>query len=74
MVYLTIGELYKNVFGYIESLSFSIQDNTTWANFDGGSSKDTSAYPSIIDVSLSMKIIENHTVNSETKTFKYNFI
>ncbi len=73
LVYLTIGELYKNVFGYIESLSFSIQDNTTWANFDGGSSKDTSAYPSIIDVSLSMKIIENHTVNSETKTFKYNF-
>ncbi len=73
LVYLSIGELYKNVFGYIESLSFSIQDNTTWANFDGGLEKDTSAYPSIIDVSVSMKIIENHTVNSETKTFKYNF-
>lgn len=73
LVYLSIGDLYKNVFGYIESLSFSIQENVTWANFDNGSSKDTTSYPSIVDVSVSMKVIENHSVDSGTKTFKYNF-
>ena len=76
LVYVTIGELYKNMFGYIESLSFSIQDSVTWANFDNGGSKDTTAYPSIIDVSIGLKIIENHKSEKSdtgTVTYKYNF-
>lgn len=73
LVYVTIGELYKNVFGYIESLSFSIQDNVTWANFDNGGSKDITSYPSIVDVSIGLKIIENHTVDTSTSTYRYNF-
>ena len=75
LVYLTIGDMYKNIFGFIESLSFNIEDNTTWANFDNGGSKDTSAYPSVIDVSISMKIIENHKTETKegTTTYRYNF-
>jgi hypothetical protein len=75
LVYLTIGDMYKNVFGFIESLSFNIEDNTSWSNFDNGGSNDKSAYPSIIDVSIGMKIIENHqsNANNGTITYKYNF-
>lgn len=75
LVYLTIGDLYKNIFGFIESLSFSIEDNVPWSNFDNGSSKNTSAYPSIISVSIGMKIIENQKIESGegTQVYKYNF-
>lgn len=89
LVYLTIGDMYKNVYGYIESLSFSVEDNTVWpsadpnGNQDGrgtlqqffGLENDNTLYPSVIDVSIGMKIIENH--KTETKAgitkYKYNF-
>lgn len=90
LVYLTIGDLYKKTFGYIESLSFNIEDNATWPNADanGGSEgtgifgafglkKDNTLYPSVIDVSIGMKLIENHTTEkSKTGTvtkYKYDF-
>jgi len=88
LVYLTIGDLYNNAFGYIESLSFSIDDNVTWPNSDAngnsegtglygllGIKKDNTLYPSVIDVSISMKLIENHEtekVGTVTK-YKYDF-
>lgn len=88
LVYLTIGDLYNKVFGYIDSLSFSIDDNTTWPNADAngasagtgiygyfGINKDNKLYPSVIDVSISMKLIENHKtekVDTVTK-YKYDF-
>lgn len=82
LVYLSIGDLYKNMFGYMESLSFSIDDNTTWPNndvdadgstFDGSPNPDM-LYPSVIHVSINMKIIENQKVEKGTITkYKYNF-
>jgi len=75
LVKITIGSLYKQIPGYIESLSFTIEDNTSWPSVDMYD-EDTKAflYPSIVDVSLSLKIIENHTIASnETKTYRYNF-
>jgi hypothetical protein len=89
LVYLTIGDMYKDVYGFIESLSFSVEDNTVWPNADAnggqdgrdplqtifGVKNDTTLYPSVIDVSIGMKIIENH--KTETKNgitrYKYNF-
>jgi hypothetical protein len=76
LVYVTIGDLYKNMFGYIESLSFSIQDGVTWANFVNEESKDKTSYPSVIDVSIGLKIIENHSSDKSdagTVTYRYNF-
>lgn len=90
LVYLTIGDMYKNVYGYIENLSFSVEDNTVWPSADPnggqdgrdplqtifGVKNDTTLYPSVIDVSISMKIIENHkteTVNGGITRYKYNF-
>jgi hypothetical protein len=89
LFYLSIGDMYKNVYGYIESLSFEIDDNTVWPNADPngaqdgrhpiyvkfGLNNDNTLYPSVIDVQIGMKIIENHKTVTEggiTK-YKYNF-
>jgi hypothetical protein len=87
LVKVSIGSLYKNIPGYIESLSFQIDDNTVWPNpilYDRDKTyrekakdkiKTEFLYPSIVDVSISMKIIETHNIESGTgtKTYRYNF-
>jgi hypothetical protein len=89
LVYLTIGDMYKDVYGYIESLSFSVEDNTVWPTDDPngkqagrsiiqqltGLKNDATLYPSIIDVSIDMKIIENHKTEktNDITRYKYNF-
>jgi hypothetical protein len=78
LFYLTIGDMYKNLYGYIESLSFEIDDNTVWPNGDpnGYNSADNTLYPSVIDVQIGMKIIENHkteTTEGGITKYKYNF-
>jgi hypothetical protein len=78
LFYLTIGDMYKNIYGYIESLSFEIDDNTVWPNGDpnGYNSADNTLYPSVIDVQIAMKIIENHkteTTEGGITKYKYNF-
>jgi hypothetical protein len=73
LISFSIGDLYKDMFGYMESLSFSIDDNTVWSNFNpkNESDGDNTLYPSVMDVSIGIKIIENHKI--EDKQFKYNF-
>jgi hypothetical protein len=78
LFYLTIGDMYKNVYGYIESLSFEIDDNTVWPNGDpnGDKTGDNTLYPSVIDVQIGMKIIENHkteTTKGGITKYKYDF-
>lgn len=81
---VSVGDMYKNVFGYMESLSFNVEDTTTWSNFapNGAGKGDNpflgnsvSLYPSMIEASISIKIIENHkTENVDgTQTYRYNF-
>ena len=79
---LSIGGLYKNVFGFVENLSFSIDDNVSWAsadpNFSRNDEGDAQGYPTVIDVSFGMKIIENPSVvdskkSPGVKVYKYNF-
>jgi hypothetical protein len=71
--------MYKNVFGYMESLSFNVEDATTWSNFapdgSGVNGKNSSLYPSVIEASISIRIIENHTTEKVdgTTTYRYNF-
>jgi hypothetical protein len=78
LFYLTIGDMYKNIYGYMESLSFEIDDNTVWPSGDpnGDGSGDNTLYPSVIDVQIGMKIIENHkteTTKGGITKYKYNF-
>ena len=75
LFYLTIGDVYKNVFGLLENISFQVEDNVNWPTL-GVEDIDNYMYPSVIDVSLSMKIIENHKVEKTdggiTK-YRYDF-
>jgi hypothetical protein len=69
LVYLTINGLYENILGVIDSLSFSIDDNVSWATttpdyFNGTNEKP---YPTVINVSLGMKIIEHPTISKDNK-------
>lgn len=71
LIYLTINGLYDNLFGFIESLSISIEDGVSWGttsnNYMNGS--DTKPYPTVINVSIGMKIVHN----PEVKENKYIF-
>lgn len=67
-VYLTIGGLYKRILGAVESLSISIEDNITWQ-----SDKNNEQYPSVINVSFGMKVIENHIIKKGKTTTRYAY-
>ena len=82
LFYFSVGDVYTNVLSLLESISFNIEDNVSWPNFQPNGIKadkdgDNILYPSVIDASLSIKIIEQHlhSVDSgtDTKTYKYNF-
>lgn len=80
LFYFSVGDMYKNVLSHLESISVNVEDNVSWPNFQpNGKSATNSAdeilYPSVVDVALSIKIIEQnlHSVDSATKTYKYNF-
>lgn len=76
LVHLNIEGLYNNVLGIVDSIGFTIDDNTVWANDNQymESDGDSSLYPSMINVSISMKLIENHKINKgEVNTYRYNF-
>jgi hypothetical protein len=81
LIELSINGLYEKIFGFIDSLSFSIDDNTSWSTTDPnmvGNGASNQLYPSVINVSFSMKIIENpqldnHLTKPDTKVYRYNF-
>jgi hypothetical protein len=67
-VYLTIGGLYKRILGAVDSLSIAIEDNIVWQN-----DINNEPYPSVINVSFSMKVIENHTIKKGKTTTRYAY-
>ena len=80
LFYFSVGDVYTNVLSLLESISFNIEDTVSWPNFQPNGIKadkdvDSILYPSVIDVSLSIKIIEQglHSIDTATKTYKYNF-
>ena len=80
LFYLSIGDMYKNMFGFIETLSFTVDDNITWPTIeahevsaDFSSYGHTTMYPSVVTVSISMKIIENHKTEQENGITKYRY-
>lgn len=78
LIEITIGNLYKNILGVIDSLSFTIEDDISWASGDVNMEGSDTAYPTVINVSFAMKIIERHTVdesilNTGTRIMKYDF-
>jgi hypothetical protein len=67
--------MYKNVFGLLENISFQVEDTVTWPSL-GTEDESNYMYPSVIDVSISMKLIENHKVEKTAggiTKYRYNF-
>ena len=79
LIELSINGYYKNLFGFITQLEFSIDDNTSWAtthpNMDSAVESINGLYPTVINVSFGMTIIENHNITKgrTTKVMRYNF-
>jgi len=76
LIELTINGLYNNIFGFITQLEFSIDDATSWAATEWfGNETENKLYPTVINVSFGMTIIENHQLvkGKVTNTIRYNF-
>ena len=74
---LSIKSLYTDIFGIVDTLSFSVDDNTTWAT-SVSDDDNMSMLPSVINVQFGMKIIEsanNYNIvdKADKKIFRYNF-
>lgn len=69
LVYLTINGLYEKLLGVVDTLSFSIDDTTSWASAteDIQGKTSTKPYPTVINVSLGMKIIEHPAISKDNK-------
>ena len=76
LIELSINGLYNNMFGFITTLEFSIDDNTSWAATEWfGDETENKLYPTVINVSFGMTIIENHQLvkGKTTNVIRYNF-
>ncbi len=66
LLYLTISGYYKKLFGFIDGLNISVDDSVPWPTadpkFDGVTIEP---YPAVINVSISMKIIETVSVGKD---------
>ena len=60
---LTIGDMYDKVPGYINSLSYTVDDNTTW-DIDHGSQ-----LPKVLDVEVTFTHIGRHILAGQGKHF-----
>jgi len=76
LIELSINGLYNNLFGFITQLEFSIDDTTSWAATEWfGDETENKLYPTVINVSFGMTIIENQQLidGKTTKVIKYDF-
>lgn len=73
---LSVKSIYNNVFGIVDNLSFSIDDEAPWATFLDNNGKKQ-IIPTVISVNFSMKVIENQKSlgieMGKTSVFNYNF-
>ncbi len=71
LIYLSIDGYYKDIFGIMDTLSISIEDNTSWALNDFEEDSKDKPYPTVVNISFGMKVIENPVIKD--KRFNYNF-
>ena len=71
---LSIGDLYKNITGFISNLSISVPQEASWATSNPNFLKENAnvVYPTFVNVSFEMTVIENHKINSDD-TITYRF-
>lgn len=77
-IFLTVKSFYNDLFGFVDSLSFTIDDNISWANFEGNiqqeSETNKEATPSVINVQFGMTIIDSkNSLGYKDNKFNYDF-
>ncbi len=74
-IQLSIGDLYKNLKGFVSNLSITVPQDAPWATSNPNFLKVNTniVYPTFVDVSFEMTIIENHNIDGENETIAYQF-
>ncbi len=77
LVEFSITGLYTKLFGFVEELGISIEDNTSWATIGNESGSYMSGtneapYPTIFDISLGFKIIPNIKIENNKYIYDFN--
>jgi hypothetical protein len=73
LIKLTLGNMYVGKTGFIESLSYTIDDNGTWEiglDASGNIDSDLKNYklPRVVDVGLTIKFVENKSTTNKIGT------
>jgi len=73
IIKITLGNMYVGKTGFIESLSYTIDDNVPWEiglEADGSKDSDLKNYklPRVVDVSVTIKFIENKSTTNTVGT------
>jgi hypothetical protein len=72
LVYFSITGLYNNLFGFVDELSFTIDDNISWATEGMGvDGIKSSPYPTVFDVSIGFKVIPKININKKESKYTY---
>ena len=74
-IQLSIGALYNNLKGFISNLSITVPQDAPWATSNPNFLKENvnMVYPTFVDVSFEMTIIENHILNpNEGITYRFD--
>lgn len=75
IIELSIGDLYRNLKGFVSNLSITVPQDTPWATSNPNflPNNVNTIYPTFVDVSFEMTIIENHKINNDnTITYKFD--
>ena len=74
-IQLSIGDLFKNIKGFVSNLSITTPQEAPWATSNPNFLKQNMnmIYPTFVDISFEMTIIENHIINpNDTITYRFD--
>jgi curved DNA-binding protein CbpA len=74
-IQLSIGDLFKNIKGFVSNLSITTPQDAPWATSNPNFLKENKnmVYPTFVDVSFEMTVIENHIIESnDTITYRFD--
>lgn len=74
-IQLSVGDLFKNIKGFVSNLSITTPQDAPWATSNPNFLKENTniVYPTFVDVSFEMTIIENHIIESnDTITYRFD--
>jgi hypothetical protein len=75
IIKFSLGNLYKNLNCIITSMDMQIDNDVSWASDDPfftTAGSETITYPTMVNVSMGLTILETHTIDGTTATITYN--